>query len=83
MYNRPKFNLMLLRRGRQNCFEILPEKQPVVLEQSTLFLSFLCLTSLGWLERSFMPQSIKLTFEDMNFKNGYLLLLSELLMIFS
>lgn len=58
-----------------------PEKQPVVLEQSSLFLSFLCLTSLGWLERSFMPQSIKLTFEDMNFKNGYLLLLSELLML--
>lgn len=29
---------------------------------SSLFLSALCLTSLGWLERSFMPQSIKLTF---------------------
>lgn len=28
-----------------------------------------------------MPQSIKLTFEDVNFKNGYLLL-SELQMIF-
>lgn len=25
-----------------------------------------------------MPQSIKLTFEDMNLKNGYLLLLSKL-----
>lgn len=30
-----------------------------------------------------MPQSIKLTFEDMNFKNGYSLLLSKLIMTFS
>lgn len=34
---------------------------------SGLFLSLLCLTSLSWLERSFMPQSIKLTFEGHEF----------------
>lgn len=32
--HRLKLNLLFWRRGKQNCFEILCEKQPVVLEQT-------------------------------------------------